>query len=171
MLTQSLYSIIGNNFIDNEQLCTNYSTLYDNAKSMYEDGCTTFELLSSNDVKDRANQEQYYYEYILNGLHHHVLEVKHYSQINIFDSRRIVFTNNDCISFVQLLVRDKIYLSVHMRSSHYTDALLSDLRFFTSIPYNFIKFITENNIIDDLQQFSINDMKISFNITFGSLHR
>ena len=134
-----------------------------------------FEEVKHQDLIDREQVEHYYYNMILNGLKHKIGEVDYSSDV-LLDNRRIVFTNDDCISFIQFLIRDKIYLTVNLRSSDFLNALPSDIKFFCKIPKEITDFLTTNfiktnkkkeniNIIKDL-----NEKEVQLLITFGSLH-
>ncbi len=111
----------------------------------------------------RKLEEQDYYTWLLLGL------TKQHAEISVNDpgfdintTRRLIFTNTECISFIQILLRDdEIHLHVHQRSSLLTDCLPTDLEQYTEIAYKFFD--------------KINDCKdekaLNLQVSFGSLHR
>ena len=107
--------------------------------------------------------EQDYYVWLLLGLTKQLSEISAYdTNFDINSTRRLIFTNTECISFVQILLRDnEIHLHIHQRSSLLTDALPADLEQYTEIAYKFFD--------------KINDCKdekaLNLQVTFGSLHR
>ena len=98
--------------------------------------------------------------------------------LNIFDSRRLIFTNPDCISSIQVLFRDCIYLSVNFRSSHFSRALPSDIEFICSLPSKIIDFLENEllNISEKQNKKIINNIRelknkeVQIFLSFGSLH-
>ena len=138
-----------------------------------------FNSIKNDTLAARKLEEQNYYTHLITGLFHQIAEQRWIT--NDFDflkTRRIVYTNPDCMSFIQVLIReDDIHVIVQFRSSDYLNCLPTDLEFISSIPMALYRFI-ENNIDDDvawpdvdtkfLQAYSIK--KCNFTVSFGSLH-
>lgn len=174
----SLYNQIGADLQNcNEIISVNYKSNFINSQDMVLDGCKFFDVVADNEMKIREDQEQDYYEYLLNGLFCNISENKGFADINIFNSRKMIMHNHICISFIQILVRDKIYVDVHMRSSAYDNALPGDIKFFSIIPMRFIQFCEKNKFHKDWPEINdesinkLNNLKIQLNISFGSLHK
>lgn len=156
----------------NEHMCV----VFENVIDAEEQGKDLFLRKTTDVLKDRKLIEDYYYYYIKNGLMSKLMEIKSYSAVNIFDTRRLIYTNIDCISSVHVIIRDKIYLNVYFRSSDYKGALPSDLEFLTSIPRWLIEQLTilqhdyRYSEINDESIYKLNNMNVELNISFGSLH-
>ena len=178
---QSTYESLNNRFIDSEikELCQ-YSLYFDfnNSKECEIAGEYFFNNISSEVQKQRKDIEQNYYTYLFSGLKHRIIELDYMTDLNIFDSRRFIFTNLDCISSIQVLFRDVIYLSVNFRSSHFHNALPSDIEFICSLPLKLIDFLENEflNISEKQNKKIINSIKelkykeVQILLTFGSLH-
>jgi hypothetical protein len=178
---QKTYESVKSIFIDNniKELCQ-YSLYFDfeNSEKCKESGEHFFNNVSSNIQKERKEIEQNYYTYLFSGLKHRIIELDFMTCLNIFDSRRLIFTNLDCISSIQILFRDVIYLSVNFRSSHLHKALPSDIEFICSIPHNLINFLENEllNISEKQNKKIINNIRelknkeVQIFLSFGSLH-
>lgn len=178
---QSTYEKVNERFyIDDIKEICQYSLYFDfeNSKKCKESGEHFFNNVSSNIQKERKEIEQNYYTYLFSGLKHRIVELDFMTDLNIFDSRRLIFTNLDCISSIQILFRDVIYLSVNFRSSHLHKALPSDIEFICSIPHNLINFLENEflNISEKQNKKIINSIEelknkeVSVLLAFGSLH-
>ena len=173
-----LYEEIGRDLKNKSEIISvNYKRLFDDASNMMLDAQQFFDYVADSQMKIREDQEQDYYEYLLNGLFCNLSENKGFAKINIFDSRKMIMHNHICISFIQIIVRDKIYVDVHMRSSAYDNALPGDMKFFGSIAQRFIQFCKKNKGHKDwpeITQESINKLsklQVQLNVQFGSLHK
>ena len=112
-------------------------------------------------LADRTLVEENYHQFLLYGLVKQFEEMSHYDPNFNETSRRIMFSNSECISLMQLLVRDELHFHVYMRSSHLIDCLPADLLFLTDAAYQFFH----------LKKMQRDDQPLNFQITFGSLHR
>lgn len=173
-----LYEEIGRDLENKSEIVSvNYKRVFDNAFVMLLDADQFFDYVAEPQMKIREDQEQDYYEYLLNGLFCNLSENKGFADINIFNSRKMIMHNHICISFIQILVRDKIYVDIHMRSSAYDNALPGDMKFFGSIASRFIQFCKKNKDhkdwpeINDASINKLNNLKIQLNVSFGSLHK
>ncbi len=157
-----------------EQVGVRFQCSFKNSICARQESILFFER-SSGVAKKRSEEEQDYYNHIKYGLIHTLEELKAYQDINVLDTRRWVFTNLDCISFVQILIRDKITVMVQMRSSDLLGALPGDIRFFSSLPDTLLNFLESKK---DQEQYSeiplvLSDLRlrpIELIINFGSLH-
>lgn len=178
---QSTYENVNERFsIDKIKEMCQYSLYFDfdNSKECEIAGENFFNNISSYSQKERKEIEQNYYTYLFSGLKHRIIELDYMTDLNIFDSRRLIFTNPDCISSIQVLFRDVIYLSVNFRSSHFHNALPSDIEFICSLPLRIIDFLENEflNISEKQNKKIINSIKelkykeVHVLLTFGSLH-
>lgn len=160
----------------NELIQVSFYFSFRNSKECAKSGRTFFDYSSNLDLLNRKQIEQNYYTYLYSGFIHRIVELDFMTDLNLFDSRRLVFTNPDCMSFIQVLFRDKIYLTVHFRSSHFEDALPSDIEFITSIPEKLLDFLSTDftkrknkNFINSIAEYKNKEVQVL--LTFGSLHK
>lgn len=148
----------------NNELCSyHYSLDFKNSKDLEEQTSEFFDSVKNVTLLKRLHDEYNFYNHIFSGLVHRVNELKFMCNIDV-NSRRIVFTNPDCISFIQILVRDKIYLSAHFRSSDFLGALPCDLKFIGNILEKFFEYFEDTD-------FNIDKSKeVNLTLNFGSLH-
>ena len=104
-------------------------------------------------------------------------EIKFYSKVNIKNTRRLLAVSSDCISTIQILIRDSIHLNVYFRSSDYDGALPVDLSFISTLPWELIQHLRKfqgsigyEEVCDSLIQ-ELENKPIELNLMFGSLHR
>lgn len=177
---QKTYESVNNRFNEKIKELCQYSLYFDfkNSEECKEAGELFFKNISTDIQKERKIIEQNYYTYLFSGLKHRIIELDFMTELNIFDSRRLIFTNPDCISSMQILFRDRIYLSVNFRSSHFQKALPSDIEFICSLPLKIIDFLENEflNISEKQNKKIINSIRelkykeVSIFLTFGSLH-
>lgn len=178
---QKTYEAINNSFIsDNIKELCQYSLYFDfeNSEECKESGEIFFKNISTDIQNERKIIEQNYYTYLFSGFKHRIIELDFMTELNIFDSRRLIFTNPDCISLIQVLFREEIYLSVNFRSSHFHKALPSDIEFICSVPLKLIDFLENEflnisekqnkKIINSIRELKYKEVQIL--LTFGSLH-
>lgn len=127
-------------------------------------------------LADRKELENLYHESIILDLFHNLDEMKFYSEVNVDSSRRMITTNNDCLSLVQIIIRDEIYINAYFRSSDVHGALPIDLEFLVNIPGRFIDFL---ELRKDLHHYTditteyldeLSRKRVNFKVMFGSLH-
>lgn len=178
---QKTYESVKSRFTFNniKELCQ-YSLYFDfeNPDKCKEAGETFFKNISTDIQKERKIIEQNYYTYLFSGLKHRIVELDFMTDLNIFDSRRLIFTNPDCISSIQILFRDKIYLLVNFRSSHFQKALPGDIEFICSLPQRITDFL-ENEFLKISEKqnkkiinsiIELKHKEVNVLLTFGSLH-
>ena len=172
-----LYNYLRKELEEKNEICSKFFSLsFDHAESFATNGEDVFDLNWTQKLQKRKEEEQHYHSMILNGLFHKLNEIKFYSKVDL-DTRRLIFTNDDCLSSVQILIREDIHLNVYFRSSDLTGALPVDLEFLSKIPMEFINFlhskINQKTYKDITEKFNENleKKKIKFNIGFGSLHK
>jgi len=160
-----------------ELVSVNYTETFSNPDIMQEDGYALFAYARNDALTKRRNSEMHFYNYLEHQLFSHLQEIKFYSTVNINDTRRLVSSSSDCISAIQILVRDEIHLNVYFRSSDFDGALPADIEWLTSLPAGLIAhlftMINEKSYgevtIDLLEELAIKNVKL--NLMFGSLHR
>jgi len=122
-------------------------------------------------LEKRHEEEQDYYQFLLLGLVKTFVE-RHKEKGHTYESRRLIFTNSECISSIQILFREELNVIVNMRSSLVTTALPTDLNFFCDVGYTFINNVTQDHVENDNKK----EMRVYFNkplrlrVNFGSLH-
>lgn len=125
----------------------------------------------------RRSQEDDFHTFLETQMFSHLIEMKAYSKVNIADTRRFVSVSQDCISTIQMLIRDKIYLNCYFRSSDFDGCLPVDLVFLSSLPRKLILHLNKFKNNEGYQEVNMKFLKelsnkeICFNIMFGSLHR
>jgi len=174
----SLYNRIGESLSNqNEIIDVTFTEKFENAYQMKMSAIQTFYELSNEVLTKRQEQEKHFYDFLLNQLLHRLNEIKAYSEVNIFDSRRMIAVSTDCITSIQIVVRDDIHLIVNMRSSDYNGALPCDLQFLCGIPFDFLYHLSqckEWETYKEVSQNSIEELfkkEVRFSISFGSLHK
>lgn len=171
---ESLHTMIGQELeIQKEIISKRYEIHFENSSDAVLSAenfmCST--INKNHKLLDRHNEEKYYHKYLENGMIANYGENGHATGQSILHSRRIVMTNHICISYLQILFRDKIYVDMHMRSSAYDSALPTDLYFVTKLVDNFLAAAQDSkwesqDIINNLRE-----LPIQIGITFGSLHK
>ena len=176
-----------------DSMYTNLLNLFD-LEGEYQERLSICTLCSFKNVSDASHQskefinkhmsplllkrkpfEEMYYQKIQSDLCHKLDEMKAYSEIDVETSRRLTTSSNDCISLVQILIRDEIHLNVYFRSSDILGALPIDLEFLSCLPKYFIDFLDTRNGLEGYEKFvDIKELKekaIQLNLMFGSLHK
>ena len=173
----NLYKEIQGSFGKNTELCgVTFSKEYLDHYHLMKSGEDLYKHVENGVLQTRKQFELHYYNYLEHQLFSRLQEIKSYSTVNIFNTRRLVSVTPDCISLIQLLVRDEIHLLVHFRSSHFTDALPCDLEFLSSLPHKLIRhLITLQGTYgyDEINEETIKKLsskKVKLTLTFGSLH-
>jgi hypothetical protein len=89
----------------------------------------------------------------------------------------VIAVSHECISSIQILIREKIHLNVYFRSSDIDGALPADLKFITELPAELIVHLEKmrdekgySEVTDKLMK-EIRSKEISLTLMFGSLHR
>ena len=110
---------------------------------------------------NQKNLEEYHhYGFLTHALLHKINSVKYFNGEGL-DSRKLIIFSDDCISAIQLIVREEeVGLYVHMRSSDAINLLPLDVMALT-------------NLLDNVMithRLSGKDRRVVIHITFGSLH-
>ncbi len=173
-----LYEKIRSDFKDLPELVS-----YNISKTMWsinllEQSAKILKLKTDNKVlQKRRENELHFYNFLEHQLFSRLQEIKYYSKVDVQDTRRLVAVSSDCISMIQILIRDVIHLNVHFRSSDFDGALPCDLEFISRLPRVFIEHLQKmkqnpgyEEVNDKLIE-NLLDKPIQLNLMFGSLHR
>jgi hypothetical protein len=180
MLTSNLslfYKDLLTEFETDELLSVSKSIQFDNFFDCMTAGKDLYKENKNETLIKRKQVELHFYSYLKHQLFHKLQEIKAYSEVNINDTRRLIAVSPDCISMLHILVRDEIHLNVYLRSSDYDGALVSDLEFISSLPYELIRHLSklrnEDNYSECDEEFfnKIKSKGVIINIFIGSLHR
>lgn len=160
-----------------ELISVNYVDTYQNYLDISESSNMMIEVLHDNVINNRINNEYHFHTFLENQLFAKLQEIKSYSTVDICSTRRLISTSSDCISAIQILIRDNIYINVYFRSSDFDGALPADLAFISSLPYKLIHHLLKfqgTNGYDEVTDECINSIKkksVVLSLMFGSLHR
>ena len=165
------------NDIELESISCNYKVKFDDYLHCLYEGNRLYKETETKITKARKKNEKHYHLSIKHQLFSRLQEIKYYSAVNILDTRRLISVNADCISAVQILVRDKIYVNVYFRSSDFYNALPVDLEFISSLPFELIYHLENFQGTfgyDEVQDDVLRDLKnkeVQISLMFGSLHK
>lgn len=149
------------------QSFNDYEELENSANKLYND--------VENDVlNQRKRNEIHLHESLKHQMLTRLLEMKFYSEVNVFDTRRLIAVSSDCVSSVHILIRDCIHLNVYFRSSDFDGALPVDLVALSKLPkalMDHLAYFSNLPEYSECSDLSINNCSIKLNLFFGSLHR
>lgn len=175
-----IYGQIENDLLSKDELVNvNYRCGYNSPMGLLDSGTRSFKYRSSLNpvlLKRRENEEDFY-NFLKSQLLLRLQEIKFYSNVNVMDTRRLVSVSPDCISMIQIIIREQINLIVHFRSSDFNGALPADLEFISRIPYELIQHLNKfkgEPGYDEVNDEIINilyDMPVNVSISFGSVHK
>lgn len=173
-----LYNNIKKDFNGSRELVSVvYSYTFENYINAINQSNKLFEEVKNDILIKRKLNEVHFHNFLKHQIFSRLQEIKYYSEVNIFDTRRLVSTSADCISLIQILVRNEIHINVYFRSSDFDGALPADLLLLTHLPIDLIEhcqtFIGVPGY-EEINPESINTLKekpIHLNLMFGSLHR
>lgn len=173
-LIQEMYEDLG----DSREICSVvYQMDFDNFIHFNDYGIAIWNEYSNPTLIKRKANELHFHNFLKHQMLHRLQEIKAYSEVNIEDTRRLVSVSADCISTIQILIRDKIYVNAYFRSSDIDGALPADFEFITSLPIELIVHLEKmkdvkgyNEITDELMK-EIRSKQIRVSLMFGSLHR
>lgn len=160
-----------------ELVSVNYSCTFDNYMDCALSGCELFRYTANQKLTERKHNELHFHNFLKHQMFSRLQEIKYYSNVNIGDTRRLISTSSDCISTIQILIRDDIHVNVYFRSSDFDHALPADLEFITSLPNELIvhleRFIGTKGYEEIDMQYTkqLREKNIKLNLMFGSLHR
>lgn len=173
-LIKQMYTDLG----DNKELCAcTYQMEFDNFVHLSDYGVAIWNEYLNDKLIQRKKNELHFHNFLKHQLFTRLQEIKYYSKVDISDTRRLVAVSADCISTIQILVRDKIYLNVYFRSSDIDGALPADFEFISNLPTDLIVHLEKlrdvkgyEEVTDSLMK-EIRSKEIKVTLTFGSLHR
>lgn len=160
-----------------ELVSVNYRVDFHNYFDALKQSEAYYEAVKNKTLITRKENELHFHNFLEHQLFSRLQEIKYYSEVNITDTRRLVSVSSDCISTIQLLVRDKIHVNVYFRSSDFDGALPADLEFICTLPHKLIIHLSKMINIkgyEDINTSLIEKLKnseVQLNIMFGSLHR
>ncbi len=163
------------NRVKNEEIGITADCEFKNSITARQEGQLFFQQNASDIAKRREKIEDSYYQFIKYGLIHIMNEQKDQSNELIF-TRRWIFTNLDCISYVQFIIREYgLFVIVQMRSSDLNGALPGDLKFFSSLPDTLLNYLEACKDDDNFSEVGaiLQDLRllpVTLKIQFGSLH-
>lgn len=162
---------------EREIVSRSFTFSFDDPFTCLKDGEETFTVRSNKILEERKRNEHHFYNYLMHQLFSKLQEIKYYSEVNIFDTRRLVAVSCDCISMIQILVRDNIEVIVHFRSSDFDGALPADIEFLSRLPVLLVDHLEKlqkckgyDECTEDALEKIINK-PVNMTLTFGSLHR
>jgi len=178
MTLKDLYYKMMRDFGNQRELVSvNYSCAFDDYKDAIVQSNNLFNDVKNDVLITRKANELHFHNFLKHQLFSRLQEIKYYSEVNIFDTRRLVSVSSDCITSIQILVRDEIHINVYFRSSDFDGALPADLLLLANLPTDLIEhsqtFIGVPGY-EEINPESINTLKekpIHLNLMFGSLHR
>lgn len=175
-----LYNKILNDFEDNrtsELVSVSYSKTFNNYKKLELESSELFNSLSNDVLNRRKKNEIHLHESLKHQMLTRLLEIKFYSKVDVFDTRRLLAVSSDCVSTIQILIRDKLHLNVYFRSSDFDGALPVDLESISKLPryliehLEYFKDLPEYSECTDINISKLKNIEIKVNLFFGSLHR
>ncbi len=173
-IINELYADLG----DSREICASAHAIeFDNFVHCADYGIMMWQHYINDKLIERRKNELHFHNFLKHQLFSRLQEIKYYSNVNISDTRRLIAVSADCISSIQILIRDKIYLNVYFRSSDIDGALPADLKFITELPSELIVHLERmkdvngySEVTDDLMK-EIRSKKVHLAMFFGSLHR
>ena len=159
-----------------ELVSVSYSEEFINYEHIEDSATKLFEVLKNDVLIRRKKNEIHLHESLKHQLLTRLLEMKFYSDVNIFDTRRLIAVSSDCVSTIHILIRDCMHVNIYFRSSDYDGALPVDLEAISKLPkalIDHLKYFSDlveySEIKDNLTK--LKNLKVMLNLSFGSLHR
>lgn len=175
---KSEFSNISDNTTNTREIVSGYfCCTFDDSINAIKESTEFYNSVANDVLNKRKINEVNFHNYLKNQLLCRLHEIKAYSEVNIMDTRRMVAVSHECISSIQILIRDEIHVNVYMRSSDFDGALPVDLLFLSSLPAELIIHLEKfkgnpgYNEVNDNVILEITKKKVHLNINFGSLHR
>ena len=150
---------------------------FNNYYDFHDAGRELFTVYQNDTLRKRKENELHFHNFLEHQLFSHLQEIKYYSDVDIFDTRRLVAVSQDCISMIQILVRKEIQIIVHFRSSDFDGALPADLEWISTLPNKLLIHLERMKNVkgyEEITEDSLRDLKhksIKLRLSFGSLHR
>lgn len=174
-----LYNKILKDFESNktsELVSVSYTSEFTDYLELENSASSLFNKVENEILSRRKKNEIHLHESLKHQMLTRLLEMKFYSVVNIFDTRRLIAVSSDCVSSIHILIRDYVHLNVYFRSSDFDGALPVDLEAISKLPKALIDHL---EYFSDLPEYSeikdnldkIQNLKIKLNLSFGSLHR
>lgn len=161
----------------NEVCAKTYQMTFQNFIDISDYGTYIWRKYKNERLVERKANEHHFHNFLKHQLFSRLQEIKYYSKVDLNDTRRLVAVSADCISTIQILVRDKIYLNVYFRSSDIDGALPADLEFLSTLPSDLIvhmQKLQDAKGYEDATEELMRDLRtkqICLTLMFGSLHR
>lgn len=175
---QNLFKEILNEFGTNrEMVSVSYKLQFDDYLDCIRQIEQYYQEHRTEVLEERFKNEDHFHNFLKHQLFTRLQEIKYYSDVNITDTRRLVAVSSDCISMIQILVRDDIHVNVYFRSSDFDGALPVDLMFISRLPYDLITHLCNKEKVKGYEEvnpgliYSLSLMNVKLNLYFGSLHR
>ena len=154
-----------------------YSCNLGNSFDLLKQGESLYKEVRNTVLETRKNNELHYHNFLKHQLLSRLQEIKYYSTVDITNTRRLVSVSSDCITSIQILIRDVLHLNVYFRSSDFDGALPVDIQFICTIPQELINHLSIFSCARGYEEVTselLNDLSakpIKLNLMFGSLHR
>ena len=171
-----LYNKILKDFENNktsELVSVFYSQRFDDYKELENSSRDLFDKVQNEVLTRRKKNEIHLHESLKHQMLTRLLEMKFYSEVNIYDTRRLIAVSSDCVSTIHILIRDCIHLNVYFRSSDFDGALPVDLESISKLPKALMDHLEYFSDLPEYSEYSQNSLSrpIKLNLFFGSLHR
>lgn len=171
-----LYNKILKDFEHNktsELVSVSYSQSFSDYEELENSSRDLFNKLQNEVLTRRKKNEIHLHESLKHQMLTRLLEMKFYSEVNIYDTRRLIAVSSDCVSSIQILIRDKLHLNVYFRSSDFDGALPVDLESLSKLPRYLIEHLEYFKDLPEYSEYKQNSLNrpIKLNLFFGSLHR
>jgi len=174
----NFFKTVLSDFGSSRELCSvNYNLIFKDCNECKDHFVDYFKKNTNPVLNKRLYNENHFYNFLENQLFSHLQEIKYYNTVDISSTRRLVSVSTDCISMIQILVRDVIHLNVYFRSSDFDGALPVDLMFISRLPEKLIKHLSSKlheKGYEEVNSELLEKLKktgIKLNLYFGSLHR
>lgn len=177
-IIDDMYEDLAHQLGNQRELCScTYNVEFDNFVHCADYGIMLWHHYINDTLIKRRNNEVHFHNFLKHQLFARLQEIKAYSNVNIADTRRLIAVSHECISSIQILIREKIHLNVYFRSSDIDGALPADLKFITELPAELIVHLEKmrdekgySEVTNKLMK-EIRSKEISLTLMFGSLHR
>lgn len=175
-----LYNKILKDFENNktsELVSVFYSQCFDDYKELENSAHDLFDKVQNEILTRRKKNEIHLHESMKHQMLTRLLEIKFYSEVDVFNTRRLLAVSSDCVSSIQILIRDELHLNVYFRSSDFDGALPVDLESLSKLPryliehLEYFKDLPEYSECTDINISKLKNLEIKVNLFFGSLHR
>lgn len=154
-----------------------YYLNFSNFIDINQQGVKQFKEMKNEKLELREEHEEHFHSFLTNQLFHRLQEIKYYSEERIDKTRRLIAVSPDCISTIQVLVREKIHIIVHFRSSDFDGALPADLKMISTIPFLLLQHMQKMRSVKGYEEvtdeflYEYADKEVELSLSFGDVHR